>query len=110
MNKSEYSEYERKVKAFFETEGITNLSQSGSEEEPVCPICEEEVGFEPYFSWRACECCGSRLGGDRYHASGWNPKTKQAYCYEVCQDCLYYAEYGQLDDQTLLDIDSEGGE
>jgi hypothetical protein len=21
---------------------------------------------EAYFSWRACDCCGSRLGGDRY--------------------------------------------
>jgi hypothetical protein len=21
---------------------------------------------ESYFSWRACDCCGSRLGGSRY--------------------------------------------
>jgi hypothetical protein len=25
----------------------------------------------------------------------------------VCQDCEYYAEYGQLDDMTMLDIEED---
>ena len=27
--------------------------------------------------------------------------------YEVCQDCLYYAEYGELDDMTMMDMEEE---
>ena len=25
----------------------------------------------------------------------------------VCSDCLYYSEYGQLDDQTMLDMEQQ---
>jgi hypothetical protein len=27
--------------------------------------------------------------------------------YEICSDCLYYAEYGCLDDMTMMDIEEE---
>lgn len=26
---------------------------------------------EEYFSWRACDVCGSRLGGNRYPCAAW---------------------------------------
>lgn len=88
MTRQEYAEYEAAVSKFLEAEGINNLSTEG----------------EPYFSWRPCECCRSTLGGDRYYATGYNPNTKQVLEYEICADCGYYAEYGQLDDQTMLDL------
>jgi hypothetical protein len=114
MTKKEYADYEASVKAFFEREGIQNLSGGYIH----CPECEDEEQEledgscpihgqmqEPWFSWRPCECCGTRLGGNREHATGYNPTTKEIQEYDVCMDCIYYAEYGQLDDQTMLDIE-----
>ena len=90
MTRQEYEDFEQAVADFFEREGITSLS---------CPI-----NCEPYFSWKWCDCCQRTQGGDRHEASGYNPTTKQIYTYSVCPDCIYYAEYGQLDDMTMLDI------
>lgn len=105
MDQKEYTEYERAVSKFFEREGVSNLSaEVGKDVDHGCVICGEIVGCDPYFSWRTCECCNSRLGGNRYHATGYNPKTKEAYCYEVCQDCIYYAEYGRLDDMAMIEV------
>lgn len=107
MDKQEYKDYQESVSDFSEREGITNLTSEHSEERDHCLICGEELGIDPFFSWRSCECCGSHLGGNREHASGYNPKTKEGQCYDVCEDCLYYAEYGQLGDMTMLDIEAD---
>ena len=80
----DYEKYEAAVAEFFEREGVTNLTG--------------ESNTEPSFSWRPCDCCGRHLGGNRHRASGWNPKLKQAYRYRICDDCLYYGEYGVLGD------------
>jgi hypothetical protein len=90
MNREEYKEFQDNFSDFFKSEGITNLTDDSE---------------EPYFSWRSCECCGTPLGGDRYHATGYNPTTNGIQEYEVCQDCVYYAEYGQLDDMTMMDME-----
>ncbi len=90
MNATAYAAYEAAVKEFFEREGLTNLSAHT---------------MEPYFSWRPCECCGSPEGGDRYDANGYNPTTQEVQEYEfICTACVYYAECGRLDDQTMEDI------
>ena len=103
--KQDYQEYERAVARFFERETITNLSaESGEEWQHSCVICGEEVNSEGYFSHSACECCGRSLGGTRFHANGWSPQDRAAYCYEVCTDCIYFAEYGRLDDMTMMDM------
>ena len=120
MTKEEYKEYQERVEKFFRDEGITNLShghltcpycgfdffQNAVDTETVECGCKNTKAMldEPSFSWRACECCGSQLGGDRYHATGFNPTTDEIYEYEICGDCLYYAEYGRLDDMTMMDI------
>jgi len=97
MNAKEYKEYQQDVDNFFKKEGITNLSTKYDEE-----TGENE---ESFFSWYPCEVCGTHLGGDRHHCDGYNPTTKEVYNYTVCFDCVYYAEYGQLDDMTMLDIE-----
>lgn len=75
------------------SEGITNLSSTSE---------------EPFFSWHACECCGSSLGGNRENCNGYNPTTKEIKEYEyICDDCIYYAEYGRLDDMTMQEIEKE---
>lgn len=97
MTRDEYENYQSSVAHFFESEGITNLS------------CGKNC--EPYFSWSSCDCCGSLLGGDRHDVTGWNPTAKEVQEYSVCSNCVYYAEYGQLDDQTMLEIEaSEKGD
>ncbi len=90
MTKQEYADYEATVAEFF-SHGLNNLSSRG----------------ESFFSWRPCQCCGTHLGGDRYECDGYNGQTEEVEEYDcVCSDCVYYAEYGQLDDQTMLDIEA----
>ena len=89
MTKAEYAEYEKTVAAFFEREGITNLSPTNG---------------TTFFSHRRCDCCGD-IPGDREKANGWNPTVEQVQEYSVCEDCVYYAEYGRLDDSTMWDIE-----
>jgi len=120
MTKEEFFLYEEAVKDFFASEGITNLS-SGHFECPNCgvefdgkgncPECgEDREGFdEPHFSWIRCDCCDRNEGGDRYFARGYNPKTKEIQEYDICSDCMYYAEYGVLDDMTMMNIESDDG-
>ena len=91
---SDYREYEMRVRDFFRDEGITNLSTKA----------DEEGNTEASFSWRRCDCCHRSLGGDRYECSGWNPTAQQIQEYSVCQDCVYYAEYGKLDDTTMMNL------
>ena len=95
MNREEYKDYEDRVERFFKFEGINNLSSI-------------DPGQDAYFSTRPCDCCQRHWHGDREDANGYNPTTKQVQEYSVCIDCLYYAEYGQLDDMTMLDLEEEG--
>ena len=122
MTKKEYAEYQAAVAAFFEKEGIENLSsghircpdcQEDFSDDGPCPDCGksvEDFPDEPFFSWRPCECCGRPLDGDRYHATGYNRTEDAIQEYDVCTDCIYYAEYGQLDDTTMEEIKKDGGQ
>ena len=120
MTKDQYKKYQDKVEDFFIKEGINNLS-AGIQKCPSCYFDFTQDGLpdtvecgcgdtkqsleEPYFTYRACDCCGTRLAGDRQMASGYNPIMDEVFEYEVCQDCLYYAEYGTLDDMTMMDME-----
>lgn len=90
MTHGEYRTYEANVAAFFKREGVENLSTESEDEEN--------------FSWRNCECCNRQLGGTRFDAKGYHRTTNQIFQYTICVDCMYYAEYGKLDDMTMLDI------
>lgn len=51
---------------------------------------------EPHFSWHACDCCGSDLGGDRHPAHGIakiNDRETLVHL-DVCTDCLCYLANG----------------
>lgn len=116
MTKKEYEAYQGRVAEFFEREGLDNLSNYPTQcddcsvelDSDGCPECGKdtgEVNNEPHFSHYPCECCRRHLGGDRHTCYGYNPTTKEV-CgpYSVCQDCVYYAEYGRLDDQTMQEM------
>jgi hypothetical protein len=93
MTKAEYAKYESAVAAFMKREGIANLSSDSDSEYS--------------FSWRGCDCCGSDLGGDRIPATGYNRSSKEIQRYTVCSDCIYYAEYGRLDDMTMIEVEAD---
>jgi hypothetical protein len=89
--KADYDEYVSDCEAFFKANGI----EGGF---------SVEEDSEPYFSWTRCDCCDRNLGGDRYDVTSYSQRDKEVYEFSVCTDCYYYAEYGRLDDQTMLDI------
>lgn len=64
-----------------------------------------ELASEPHFSWSACECCGSDLGGNRHPAHGCD-KNGDIVHFSVCEDCLYYINYEQLDDVSMEAIEA----
>jgi len=97
MNRAEYTDFENRFADFMEREGLSNLST----------VSEEDGCTEPSFSWHPCDCCGRSQGGDRYDCNGYNSNTREVQDgYSVCVDCVYYAEYGVLDDQTMMDVEA----
>lgn len=100
MTKHEYSRYQAAVADFFAREGLANLSA----------IADDDGNVESYFSNRPCECCGCHLAGDREDCNGYNPTTAEV-CgpFSVCPDCVYFAEYGRLDDDTMWSIERAEG-
>jgi hypothetical protein len=95
MSKTEYADYEVRVNRFLA-------------ENKVKPGCFNNVDAEnpePYFTWRPCGCCGSRLGGnrERYNFATTDSMEFEA---EVCTDCVYYLAYGQLDDMTMMEMEN----
>ena len=57
------------------------------------------------FSKAACECCGRPLAGERYKAEATEKETGDRVLLSVCVDCVYFLEYGCLDDMTMMEID-----
>lgn len=98
LNLEQYEEYKKEVEAFFTRENIEGFS---------CGTLEEPDGeCEPYFSWQPCMCCQGTLGGNRHDVIAYNEIDKTIYEYSVCDDCVYYCEYGKLDDTTMLRIEA----
>ena len=68
----------------------------------------ESVG-EASFSWYPCHICGRHLGGDRHPAHyildcEKERRENKIDHISICVDCVYFMEYGQLDDMTMMDM------
>lgn len=98
MTKKEYVKYERR---FAEWHDSVQFPSSG-----YCPGCAECC--EEHFSWYSCPICGTHLGGNRYPVHYVDSDGEIEHI-DACTDCVYYLEYGRLDDQTMLDMDQEEG-
>lgn len=59
-----------------------------------------EAVSEPHFSWSPCELCNRSLGGDRESAHAVS-KEHGIIHFDICTDCVYFIEYGRLDDMTM---------
>jgi hypothetical protein len=70
-----------------------------------CEECEA-CKHTSEFSSSNCDLCNSPLGGPRHSVAlvDVGTDTEPIY-YSVCVDCMYYIEYGQLDDSTMLEIE-----
>lgn len=101
MTPQEYDAYKQTVERFFVVEEIDNFSFKDDE-------------AESYFSHSPCDCCNRPLGGARYDVIAAHrdyvdymdaPPVVEIYEYSVCVDCVYFEEYGQLDDMTMLELE-----
>lgn len=69
-----------------------------------CEVCK--CGNE--FSASSCELCGNPLGGERHPVAivDIGHDTEPVY-YAACSDCMYFVEYGQLDDESMMEIEAD---
>lgn len=61
---------------------------------------------EGSFSWRACDSCGSSLGGDRYAAHG--DINGELTHFAVCVDCMIYHANGDLPNFDAITVGERG--
>ena len=80
---------------------------------PTCADCQSDFGMSPRafyfayesgeicdeggFSWRACDSCGSTLGGDRYAAHAIDDEGITHI--SICVDCLCFHANGDIPEQ-----------
>lgn len=108
MNKDQYDQCQKAVErnlhglGHVSTGACSGCAECGLDED--CTDEERELAGEPHFSWRRCECCGSTLGGNRHYAHG-RDKDGRLIHLGVCEDCLMYLNYGQLDDASMIEIE-----
>jgi len=92
MTRKGFYFWEQRVTAFLRKNNLDTFSR-------------EDEDSEGEFSWRACECCGSRLGGTRYNVVGYDHKREEIVGpWSICTDCLFYNEYGHIGDGYMVGI------
>ena len=68
--------------------GIDDTGDTDAMQEQLYTMCE------PSFSWSQCDSCGSRLGGDREEAHGFD-SDGQLYHLSICVDCVIFHANGE---------------
>jgi hypothetical protein len=108
MTHAEYERYEKHIADFIAAEGLSFLS-TGTEDRLDPAIHSEDYqgreSCDPWFSWHPCECCGSPLGGSREYLYARN-EANEIVQFEICVDCVYYVNYGRLDDMTMMEVEA----
>jgi hypothetical protein len=87
-------------------QAVENFNQSNRVKPGCCSAHYDESGNapDPFFSWRACECCQRSLGGNR-ETYQFATVTGETFDADICTDCVYFAAYGKLDDMTMMEIE-----
>lgn len=110
MTKEQYRKYRNAVEhnlaglSFISTGACKDCDECGLPEDPSDG--DLDLASEPHFSWWSCDSCGSTLGGDRHPAHGRMSDGALLHL-SICTDCLYYLNYGQLDDTTMLEMENQ---
>ncbi len=121
--KKGYVEYVKSFHKFFDDNKVNMLATAVPpcddcdvklDSDGECPECKKQLGDmdrpEPYFSWRSCECCGDTDGGNREDYIAFNigdPEDDTEYEVAICEDCVYFNEYGRLDDTAMMAVDKD---
>lgn len=111
MNKTEYTEYEAAYRRRLEgLERVSIGACSGCEDCCSCYRYDDEAEQfktqpKPWFSKLSCEACGSTEAGDREVTHGVDADGEIVHL-DMCDDCVYYTEYGQLDDATMEGVEA----
>jgi len=97
MTRQEYAEYVDSVKHFAYGHGCDASTLT-------------DDGQEGYFSWEPCYVCKRSQGGTRHDCAALSfplPDGSREVLHPsgVCDDCIYFAVYGRLDDSTMLEIE-----
>jgi len=109
MTTSDYTKFKASIErnlaglSFLSTGACKCCAECGLGESPSDHAIE--LADEPSFSWHACDACGSTLGGDRHPAHGRTDGGKLLHL-SVCSDCLYFLNYGKLDDKTMMEMET----
>lgn len=107
---ADYREYEQAVKRSLDD--LTHIWSGACAGCSDCLECDDQnepsenwhdLANEPHFSWSACDICNRALGGDRYPVHG-IAHDNDIIHFDACSDCMYYVEYGRLDDTTMDQI------
>ncbi len=96
----DYHEYQQRVAEFFQREGVDSIfGVSNAEGEPDTNE----------FSKQPCDVCQRSLAGAREHYQGHQLFFPgHTLDFWICTDCVYYLEYGKLDDATMMAIGDAG--
>lgn len=103
-NRKQYEQYQADVAKFIANKGLSFLSTGCSDS---LESDEYEHECEPWFSWSPCECCGCGLGGNREYLFARNEQD-EIVKFTICEDCVYYVNYGRLDDTTMARVEQVG--
>lgn len=110
MTQEEYAAYEQTVAEFIRREEIDFLSTGTWDyEHNPNDARPENYSDESWFSHYPCECCGTGLGGQREYLYATHQSGMRLQ-YSICSDCVYYLNYGRLDDMTMMEIRHTQGE
>lgn len=123
MNKQEYAEYVKAVnKALEGLKAVSSGLCSGCDECAEAYSLEYETAEEfdeaisngdafdePSCSSVPCDFCGDMLQGNRCIAHAVQPNSlhrpNEILHFDICEDCVYFIEYGRLDDTTMAEIE-----
>ena len=61
--------------------------------------------IDPHFSWSSCDICRRSIAGNRYDATALI-EDQGLIEVSICTDCVYYNEYGRLDDETMTQLET----
>lgn len=100
MTKSEYGDYEERVKGFLTENGLAGLIRPTGR-------------YVAYYSSIPCSVCGSEQAGSRLDMKGMVEKEGSLvpdvieYSYPTCTKCEHYLMYGELDNQTMIEMEGD---
>ena len=116
MNRKEYKQYKEDFAYYtYGLEAVSGGPCSGcidcyywADDKDNPTDDEHDMASEGHFAWSQCDFCGSNLGGTREPAHA--DIDGFIHHFDICIDCVYYLEYGRLDDATMVEIERESND